>query len=180
MSSDNPPAAGLFADYKISWKQLFNKLIHFFLSELVSVVGLSDDKEIAVIEGKGCILGEVSSVKRNATWEDRQDVAITWRNAPSYICVKEAWGFLLDPPDHGKIRPKRRCRLPSSRSVETYDPQAIQRSLGSYNDCSFPSGRFTSYDRRYQVVRTFTVDNSLFTQFSTYLGLGYRSRQAAR
>ncbi|KAK3947016.1 ankyrin repeat-containing domain protein [Pseudoneurospora amorphoporcata] len=91
MSSDNPTAEGLFADYKISWKQLFNKLIHFFLSELVSVVGLSDDKENAVIESKGCILGEVSSVKRNATWEDKQDVAITWRNAPSYICVKEAW-----------------------------------------------------------------------------------------
>ncbi|KAK3946509.1 heterokaryon incompatibility protein-domain-containing protein [Pseudoneurospora amorphoporcata] len=92
MSSDNPTAAGLFADYKISWKQLFNKLIHFLLSELVSVVGLSDDKENAVIEGKGCILGEVSSVKRNATWEDRQDVAITWRNAPNCIYVKEAWG----------------------------------------------------------------------------------------
>ncbi|KAK3334841.1 heterokaryon incompatibility protein-domain-containing protein, partial [Neurospora tetraspora] len=90
MSSDNPTAAGLFADYQISWKQLFNKLIHFFLSELVSV-DISDDKEIAVIEGKGCILGEVSSVKRNATWEDRQDVAIAWRNDPSYICVKEAW-----------------------------------------------------------------------------------------
>ncbi|KAK3338240.1 heterokaryon incompatibility protein-domain-containing protein [Neurospora tetraspora] len=92
MSSDNPTAAGLFADYNISWKQLFNKLIHFVLSELVSVNGLWDDKEIAIIEGKGCILGEVSSVTRNATWEDRQDVAITWSNAPSYICVKEAWG----------------------------------------------------------------------------------------
>ncbi|KAK3948649.1 heterokaryon incompatibility protein-domain-containing protein [Pseudoneurospora amorphoporcata] len=90
MSSDNPTAVGLFADYDISWKQLFNKLIHFLLPKLVSV-DLSDDKEIAVIEGKGCILGEVSSVKRNATWEDRQDVAITWRNCPSYICVKEAW-----------------------------------------------------------------------------------------
>ncbi|KAK3351880.1 LOW QUALITY PROTEIN: heterokaryon incompatibility protein-domain-containing protein [Neurospora tetraspora] len=56
------------------------------------LVGLSDDKEIACIEGKGCILGEVSSVTRNATWEDRQDVAITWKNASSYICVKEAWG----------------------------------------------------------------------------------------
>ncbi|KAK3351911.1 heterokaryon incompatibility protein-domain-containing protein, partial [Neurospora tetraspora] len=91
MSSDNTTAAGLFADYDISWKQLFNKLIHFFLPKLVSV-DCSDNKEIAVIEGKGCILGEVSSVKRNATWEDRQDVAITWSNAPSYICVKEAWG----------------------------------------------------------------------------------------
>ncbi|WPJ64063.1 hypothetical protein SMAC4_13733 [Sordaria macrospora] len=98
MSSDNTTAAGLFADYEISWKQLFNKLIHFFLSELISVDGLSDDKENAVIEGKGCILGEVSSVKRNATWEDRQDVAITWRNAPSYLCVKEAWGFCWTLP----------------------------------------------------------------------------------
>ncbi|KAK3947131.1 heterokaryon incompatibility protein-domain-containing protein [Pseudoneurospora amorphoporcata] len=98
MSSNNPTAAGLFADYKISWKQLFNKLIHFVLSELVSVNGLSDDKEIAIIEGKGCILGEVSSVKRNAIWEDRQDVAITWRNAPSYICVKEIWGFCWTLP----------------------------------------------------------------------------------
>ncbi|KAH7633557.1 heterokaryon incompatibility protein-domain-containing protein [Sordaria sp. MPI-SDFR-AT-0083] len=98
MSSDNPTAAGLFADYDISWKQLFNKLIHFALSELVSVNGLSDDREIAIIEGKGCILGEVSSVKRNAIWEDRQDVAITWRNAPSYICVKEAWGFCWTLP----------------------------------------------------------------------------------
>ncbi|KAK3340808.1 heterokaryon incompatibility protein-domain-containing protein, partial [Neurospora tetraspora] len=98
MSSDNPTAAGLFADYDISWKQLFNKLIHFFLSELVSVAGLSDDKENAVIEGKGCILGEVSSVKRNAIWEDRQDVAITWSNAPSDICVKEAWGFCWTLP----------------------------------------------------------------------------------
>ncbi|KAK1775993.1 heterokaryon incompatibility protein-domain-containing protein, partial [Copromyces sp. CBS 386.78] len=60
--------------------------------------GLSDDKENAVIEGKGCILGEVSSVKRNAIWKDRQDVAITWRNAPSYICVKEAWGFCWTLP----------------------------------------------------------------------------------
>ncbi|KAH7627231.1 heterokaryon incompatibility protein-domain-containing protein [Sordaria sp. MPI-SDFR-AT-0083] len=97
MSSDNPTAAGLFADYNISWKQLFNKLTHFLLSELVSI-DLSDDEEIAVIEGKGCILGEVSSVTRNAIWEDRQDVVITWRNAPSYTCVKEAWGFCWTVP----------------------------------------------------------------------------------
>ena len=36
MSSDNPTVAGLFADYNISWKQLFNKLIHFLLPKLVS------------------------------------------------------------------------------------------------------------------------------------------------
>ncbi|KAK3949482.1 hypothetical protein QBC32DRAFT_266659 [Pseudoneurospora amorphoporcata] len=101
MSSDNPTAAGLVADYKTSWKQLFNKLIHFFLSELVSV-DLSDNKEIAIIEGKSCILGEVSSVERNATWDDRQDVAITWRNDPSYICVEEAWGFCWTLPTTAK------------------------------------------------------------------------------
>ncbi|EAA29120.1 HET-domain-containing protein [Neurospora crassa] len=78
MCSDNPTAAGLSADYTISWVQLLNKVIHFSLSELVSV-GLWDNQEIAFIEGKGCVLGQVSSVQKNATWEDRQDVVITWR-----------------------------------------------------------------------------------------------------
>ncbi|KAK3493505.1 heterokaryon incompatibility protein-domain-containing protein [Neurospora crassa] len=78
MSSDNPIAAGLSADYTISWVQLLNKVIHFSLSELL-FVGLWDNQENAFIEGKGCVLGEVSTVEKNATWEDKQDVVITWR-----------------------------------------------------------------------------------------------------
>ncbi|EGZ70089.1 hypothetical protein NEUTE2DRAFT_69340 [Neurospora tetrasperma FGSC 2509] len=101
INSNNTTAAGLFADYDISWKQLFCKLIHFLLPELVSV-DLSDDKEITVIKGKGYILSKVSSVKRNTTWEDRQNVAFTWKNAPSYICVKEAWGSSWTLPTTAK------------------------------------------------------------------------------
>ncbi|KAH7141999.1 heterokaryon incompatibility protein-domain-containing protein, partial [Dactylonectria macrodidyma] len=86
MSSDDPSAAGLLADYKIPWRQLFQQLVNFFLSERVSV-DTWDDKEMAVIQGKGRVLGEVSLVERDTAWEDRQTVEITWRN--SYI--KEEW-----------------------------------------------------------------------------------------
>ncbi|KAL6412895.1 involucrin repeat protein [Ilyonectria robusta] len=37
MSSDDPIAAGLSADYKTPWRRLFQQLIHFVLSELVPV-----------------------------------------------------------------------------------------------------------------------------------------------
>ncbi|RYP72091.1 hypothetical protein DL771_004422 [Monosporascus sp. 5C6A] len=105
MSSDDPTAAKLSPDYTISWGELFKKLIHFVLSELMSV-DTWDDKEIAVIKGKGCILGEVSSVEKDPVWEDTQHVGISWKdpvwedtqhvgiswkNAPSHSGVKEAW-----------------------------------------------------------------------------------------
>ncbi|RYP04816.1 hypothetical protein DL765_010045 [Monosporascus sp. GIB2] len=90
MSSDDRTVAGLSANYNIPWGELFEKLIHFVLSERVSV-DTWDDKEIAVIKGKGCILGEVSSVERDIAWEDRQHVGITWQNAPSHFGVRRAW-----------------------------------------------------------------------------------------
>ncbi|RYP07916.1 hypothetical protein DL765_008986 [Monosporascus sp. GIB2] len=86
MSSD-PNIAGLSADYEISWRQLFQRLVNFLISDEVSV-DTWDDKEIAIIKGKGCVLGEVSSVKRDIDWEDRQNVDITW-NAPRYFGMKE-------------------------------------------------------------------------------------------
>ncbi|KAK3947418.1 heterokaryon incompatibility protein-domain-containing protein [Pseudoneurospora amorphoporcata] len=81
MSSDNPTAAGLSANYTILWEQLFKQLTHFILSKSVSV-RLLDNKDIALIEGKGCIFGEV--------------------NAPSYRCVKEAWSFCWTLPTTAK------------------------------------------------------------------------------
>ncbi|RYP78247.1 hypothetical protein DL771_000724 [Monosporascus sp. 5C6A] len=94
MSSDDPTVAGLSASYEVSWKQLFQQLIHFILCERVSV-DTWDGKEIAVIKGKGCILGEVSSVERDTTWEDRQHVGITWKNVPIYFGVEGTshWTF---------------------------------------------------------------------------------------
>ncbi|CVL08087.1 related to HETEROKARYON incompatibility protein [Fusarium mangiferae] len=92
MSSDDPIIAGLSANYEISWGRLFQQLVNFFLSERVSV-DTWDDKEIAVIRGKGCILGEVSSVERDDNWEDRQHVGITWKNESGYGGPDSRWTF---------------------------------------------------------------------------------------
>ncbi|KAK2470355.1 hypothetical protein H9L39_17972 [Fusarium oxysporum f. sp. albedinis] len=84
MSSDDPSAAGLSADYKTSspWKDVFQKLINFSTSGRMSV-DTWPDKEVAVIKGKGCVLGEVSNVDRDIGRDDRQSVDITWKNAPN-------------------------------------------------------------------------------------------------
>ncbi|KAM0542086.1 hypothetical protein ACHAO7_010151 [Fusarium culmorum] len=92
MSSDDPSIAGLSANYEISWGRLFQQLVNFFFSKQVSV-DTWDDKEIAVIRGKGCVLGEVSSVKRDNDWEDRQHVGITWKNASGYGGPHSRWTF---------------------------------------------------------------------------------------
>ncbi|KAF5716656.1 hypothetical protein FGLOB1_2462 [Fusarium globosum] len=83
MSSDDPGAAGLSADYNTSWKELFQKLINYCLSPQLSV-STWDDMEVAVIGGKGCILGQVSA---NRTQHDEQHVGIAWKNPPEYVGI---------------------------------------------------------------------------------------------
>jgi hypothetical protein len=83
MSSDNPIAAGLSPDYKVSWKERFYQSIKFVLGKDVSVE--TDDSQRAVIKSKGCILGQVSSVRS----DDRQNVTITSKNAAWYSGDKE-------------------------------------------------------------------------------------------
>ncbi|KAM0554033.1 hypothetical protein ACHAPJ_007108 [Fusarium lateritium] len=80
MSSDDPSEAGLSADYTISWSQVFERLVKYVLSPSV-FVKTWDDEEMAVIEGKGLVLGEISLVKRDPAWEDSQMVKIVWKNA---------------------------------------------------------------------------------------------------
>ncbi len=87
MSSDDPSAAGLLTNYEISWKEVFRKLVTFSLSDQMSV-DTWDKKEVAVIRGSSCILGEVSSVRRDSTRDDRETVAITWKHAPSPLDTK--------------------------------------------------------------------------------------------
>jgi hypothetical protein len=87
MSSDDPDEAGLQPDYKVSWKELFQKLVKFVLSKDVSVE--TDHTQRAVIKSRGCILGEVSSV-----WsDDTQNVNITFtsKNAAWYLGDKMEW-----------------------------------------------------------------------------------------
>ncbi|KAF4625123.1 hypothetical protein G7Y89_g13046 [Cudoniella acicularis] len=68
MSSDDPGEAGLRPDYEVSWKELFQKLVKFVLGKDLSVE-TSDYSQRAVIKSKGCMLGQVSSVRS----DDRQN-----------------------------------------------------------------------------------------------------------
>jgi len=84
MSNDNPYKAGLGPDYKAAWRDVFQKLIRFCLSDRMSV-STWDRVEAAVIEVRGCVLGEVSSVGEDTALHDRQYVEITWKSVPRYF-----------------------------------------------------------------------------------------------
>ena len=72
MSSDDPGEAGILPNYEIPWKEVFQRLVKYLLGKNVSVQ-TSDDSRMAVIGSKGCVLGQVSSVRRGS----RQSVTIT-------------------------------------------------------------------------------------------------------
>jgi hypothetical protein len=84
VSSDNPNEAGLQPNYKISWEELFQQLVKFVLGKDVPV---ETSSQRTVIKSKGCILGQVSSVRR----DDRQNVNITSKNAAWYLGDKREW-----------------------------------------------------------------------------------------
>lgn len=86
-SSDDHSAEGLSVNYDTSWGEVFRKLVKFSLSDQMSV-DTWDDKEVAVIKGKGYVLGRVPPAERGITPDDRQSVGITWKNTPSYFDTK--------------------------------------------------------------------------------------------
>lgn len=61
MSSDNPIAGGLSPDYETPWESLLEKLVRYLLGNHIAVKGCTI-AESAVIQGKGCLLGKISSV----------------------------------------------------------------------------------------------------------------------
>ncbi|KAL8313028.1 hypothetical protein RB593_007304 [Gaeumannomyces tritici] len=82
MSSDDPYAAGIEANYTSLWSDLLRKLVSPSLSDQMSV-STWDGEEVVVIEAKGYVLGEVSSAGKNTTPDDRQHVEITWKTTLS-------------------------------------------------------------------------------------------------
>jgi hypothetical protein len=84
MSSDGPSAANLSPDYTVSWKKLLQRLIEFILFKEV-LVETWDEREIAVIKGKGCILGQVSSVESDSVRYDKQDLKIAFNDTPKSL-----------------------------------------------------------------------------------------------
>ena len=85
MSSDDPSDSGLSPDYKVSWEELFQRLVKFLLGRQVSVKTWAGT-DMAVIKSKGCILGEVSLIS-----DDREHVDITSKNAAWYLGDKRKW-----------------------------------------------------------------------------------------
>ncbi len=81
MSSDDDIPADLLPDYNISWKDLLHRLVRSLVGKQASVETW-EEEEIAVIRSKGCVLGEVSWVKRSGVWNDGQNVDIIFKKKP--------------------------------------------------------------------------------------------------
>jgi len=77
MSSDIP--VGLSPNYNIPWKDLFHQLVKYLIGEQAPVETW-DEREIAVIKSKGCVLGTVSPVPSDGPWDDKQNVNIVLKN----------------------------------------------------------------------------------------------------
>ncbi|PFH62177.1 hypothetical protein XA68_14718 [Ophiocordyceps unilateralis] len=73
----DPDFARLSVNYIMPWKQLFRKLIKFIVSDDFAV-DTWDEHEIAAMKGKGCVLGDVLSVERDAVSGDCETLVIRW------------------------------------------------------------------------------------------------------
>ncbi|KAK3343936.1 heterokaryon incompatibility protein-domain-containing protein, partial [Lasiosphaeria hispida] len=82
MGSNIP--ANLSPNYDTPWRDLFHQLIESFVGEQ-AIVETWDNKEIAVIKSKGCILGTVSPVPSGSAWDDQQEVNVALKDIPGYL-----------------------------------------------------------------------------------------------
>lgn len=82
MSTDSPPE--LSPDYEKSWKDVFQMLIKFSLSDQISVK-TQEGSEMALIEAQGRYLGRVSDSAQTPTADGRQSVEITWEDSLSQL-----------------------------------------------------------------------------------------------
>jgi ankyrin repeat protein len=101
MSSDDPIASGLNIDYNAKWTDVFHKCVKLALPDQMSV-STWDDTDVAMIEGKGYMLGVVSSVETDSTRDDRQHLEITWQKSLHY---KAAEGESLRCTLHVSAKP---------------------------------------------------------------------------
>jgi len=91
MSSDDPNAAGLSPNYTVPWKTLLHRLIEFILYKEVPAETW-DERKIAVIKSKGCILGHVSSAGNDSARYDRQHVNVVFNNIPKSLEYERKYG----------------------------------------------------------------------------------------
>ncbi|KAE8364508.1 hypothetical protein BDV27DRAFT_157741 [Aspergillus caelatus] len=76
MSSDNYGPAAILPDYTVPWKDVLCRLIRLYIGGQ-ACVQTWDDEDVAMIRGKGCVLGVVRRVAMNPPpWKDDD----TWNN----------------------------------------------------------------------------------------------------
>ncbi|KAF2266498.1 HET-domain-containing protein [Lojkania enalia] len=90
MSSNDPSAAGLSPNYGTPWRILLLKVVKYVLSKEV-YVETWDERELAVIKSKGCILGQISKIESDRTRYDKQHVTIKF-GTPTGKLFETAWG----------------------------------------------------------------------------------------
>jgi hypothetical protein len=74
---------GMSSEYDVLWVKLFYRLTKFLLRKkiLVEIWGNKEiAAEIAVIKSKGCVLGKVSLVRSDISWNGGQYVDIIFNN----------------------------------------------------------------------------------------------------
>ncbi|KJK62273.1 hypothetical protein P875_00095557 [Aspergillus parasiticus SU-1] len=80
MSSDNHGPGAILPVYTVSWKDITRRLIRFYIGEQ-ACVQTWDDEDIAVIKGKGCVLGVVEKVTLNSSkdnmWDNSHNAFVT-------------------------------------------------------------------------------------------------------
>ena len=103
MSSDDPGASGLLVDYEISWAKLFKQLIHSILGSVP--VNTWDEKVVAVIRSKGCVLGIVDSVAADVDRNNKQRLQVTWNNLKDSKKHRSEWELetSAEPVEEGDV-----------------------------------------------------------------------------
>lgn len=93
MSSDGYSSGGFSPDYTYLWGSLFQQVIRFILGEKPISITTWDDKDVAVINIKGCTLGKVSEVhlvENSSVWGGRQTVIIS-KARSNVLDQRELW-----------------------------------------------------------------------------------------
>ncbi|QRD91843.1 heterokaryon incompatibility protein-domain-containing protein [Aspergillus flavus] len=87
MSFDDSIKAALLPNYQLPWNILFERVITSILPGIHSLETWPD-REIAVIQGRGYILGRIDSVDSDSSRYDRQCVQIFFNTSPRLFTVK--------------------------------------------------------------------------------------------
>jgi hypothetical protein len=98
MSSDDLSKADLLPNYGVPWETVFQRIIRYFLPESISIETW-EDKEIAVVQSEGYLLGRVSAVQKSQDRGDRQSVQVSLVSLPGGLMqtleAENTWTFQI-------------------------------------------------------------------------------------